>query len=234
MTHTFTELGLYNISVTATYTDANGENQTMTVKRELLIGECESAEAVEVVADVNSFGSQTPTDLGPVWNYIRPSDTNTANIVELIRLSDSSLVYKYKRNSASKFLDIDIQNADECFFDDQPLAATLEIACPDDVSDCGGTSYTMREDVTPLSSCTGNAFDMATLDTNQTACTYDVFLLAARQTNKERIQQAFIKVCLAGNEYCYFGPQSAFDGTGISSDICSSTPITDPSPASTN
>ena len=96
-----------------------------------------------------------------------------------------NVYYKYKRNSTSKFIDIDIQNADECFLDTEPLEKT---EC---VSDACYISYEIREGLSPLSSCSGNALDMSTLDTDTTECTETTFVVAASKAGQDKLQRVF-------------------------------------------
>ena len=118
-------------------------------RKELLIGLCEGeVDAVEVVIGQESFGSLTPERILQkeiIFNYVRPADTDTNNKVTFVfndnneDYQDQRIIYKYKRNSSSKFIDIDIQNADTCFFDSSPLKTTTCYyinGCPPDAKNC--------------------------------------------------------------------------------------------------
>ncbi len=221
LTHTFSEMGLYEISTKSTSSSENSSR--FFDDRQLFIGLCEKeVEAVEIILSEESFGNLTPEEVletRPIFNYVRPSDTDSSNKVTLIfddsreRYSGRSpSIYKYNRSSSSKFIDIDIQNADECFFDDEPILATCiqaAIGCPPEQPDCGlHCPYEIREGLSPLSSCSGNALDMSTLDTDTTECTDDIFVVAASQTGQEyKPQKTFYKHCPADQDYCYFGEE---------------------------
>ena len=114
---------------------------------------------------------------------MRPADTDTNNKVTFVfnnseNYQDQHITYKYKRNSSSKFIDIDIQNADECFFDAEPTIGITCPSCESGATDCI-CPYTMNEDLSPVSSCSGNALDMSTLDTDTTQCTDANFVVIA-------------------------------------------------------
>ena len=220
LTHTFSEMGLYEIS---TKPASSSENSFRFFdNRQLFIGLCEKeVEAVEVILSEESFGNLTPEEVletRPIFNYVRPSDTDSSNKVTLIfddsrkRYSERSpRIYKYKRSSSSKFIDIDIQNADECFFDDEPIVSVIT-SCPDctsGVTTCACSySYHIQEGLSPLSSCSGKALDMPTLGTDTTECIDDVFFVAASQTSQEyKLQKTFYKYCPADQDYCYFGEE---------------------------
>ena len=243
LTHTFSEMGLYNVSLQYSGTDdADDSHYFSSVERELLIGLCEKeVDAVEVVLGEESFGESTPKAVlnsGPIFNYVRPADTNTQNKVTLVfddnynEHQDQHIIYKYKRNSSSSFIDIDIQNADECFLDTDP--PTICLPDPGDQSDPGRPSaiinvdvddscfstYGMRKSLSPLPSCSGNALaldisaldtdttDISALDTDTTQCTDEVFVVAASKKGQEKkVQQNFYKHCPANEDYCYFGYQ---------------------------
>ena len=231
LTHTFSEIGLYNIVVEASgpdsASDQDNEPESSSASKELLIGKCEEDEdatAVDIILSNASFGDETPealSQVGPLWNYVRPANTDSNNPPSMVILSSDDYrsddyrydkkIYKYKRTIDSKFIDIDIQNADECFLDQEPQSEEIcrEIGCLDK-SDCNtcSTSYTMRESLSPLSSCSGNALDMSTLDTDTTECTDDVFVVAASKTDQDKVQRAFYKHCPADQNYCYFGSES--------------------------
>ncbi len=213
LTHTFSEMGLYEVSIKPT---SPSENLFGSFDgTDLFIGLCEKeVEAVEVVLSEESFGNLTPEEAletRPIFNYVRPSDTDSSNKVTLIfddsreRYSGHSpRIYKYNRSSSSKFIDIDIQNADECFFDDEPILKE----CSQPPIDC---VYEIREGLSPLSSCSGKALDMSTLDTDTTECTDDIFFVVASQTGQEyKPQKTFYKHCPADQDYCYFGEENYY------------------------
>ena len=213
LTHTFLEKGLYDISVKAS---SSSENRSASIQ--LLIGRCEgdNLDDVEIVFDGDSIGYQTPekiSNMGPIWNYVRPSSTDP-NVNITTSAIDNSLfggyIYKYPRNSSSKFIDIDIQNADECFLDTEPLSTTecIPSGCSSDAADCN-CEYEIRENLSSLSSCSGNALDMSALDTDTTQCTDAIFVVAASKTGQEyKSQRTFYKYCPADQDYCYFGYKS--------------------------
>ena len=217
ITHTFSETGFYRISVTASE-PSNPNNyaipESLEISTSLMIGKCDENMALEIILGEESFGSSTPSGISkttPIWNYVRPSDVDINN-VQLAHLPDESggykEVYKYKRNSSTKFIDIDILNADKCFFDDQPNIETSEIY-PDSLQ------VTIRENLEPLSSCGGKIFDMGTLDTDITQCTDAIFLVATpyltpdpldtSQMYTKNLTRTYYKHCPANDEYCYFG-----------------------------
>ena len=202
LTHTFSETGLYNISVNA----STASNETFSPNTQLMIGRCEGDDLddVEIILTSDSIGSQTPKEsIRPIWNYIRPADTDSN--VDITTLTTDNIffgghVYKYPRSSSSKFIDMNIQNADECFLDTQPVET-----CQTNPNDC---TYEIRENLSALSSCNGNALDMSTLDKDKTQCTDDVFVVAASKTGQNKMQQAFYKHCPADQDYCYFGEEN--------------------------
>ena len=221
LTYTFSEVGLYNISV-----EAFGPDATTSTNTQLLIERCEGDDLddVEIVLSGDSIGAQTPeeiSNLRPIWNYIRPADTDP-NVDIMTLATDNSIdnrrffgfggyVYKYPRDSSSKFIDIDIQNADECFLDTEPLSTTEcdPSGCSSDAADCNcEIFYEIRENLSSLSSCSGNALDMSTLDTDTTQCTDAVFVVAASKTGQEsKVEKVFYKHCPANQDYCYFGEE---------------------------
>ena len=222
-THTFSQIGLYNIFVQAsgTRTDIVDESSDVSVdlSTKLLIGMCEDTS--EIILSGESFGSSTPqlSDIQPIFNYVRPADTDTNNKVTFVfdgnseNYQDRHVIYKYKRNSSSKFIDIDIQNADKCFLDTESIITSS--ACPMCTSDATATDcscynfYKIREGLSPLSSCSGSALDMSTLDTDTTQCTDAIFVVAASKTGQEyKTGQTFYKHCPADQDYCYFGQEN--------------------------
>ena len=222
LTHIFSQIGLYNVSVNASGTAKHPEDgydySSIPVSAELIIGLCEDT-ASEIILSSESFGASTPqlSEIKPIFNYVRPADTDSNNKVTFVfndnseNYQDQHITYKYKRNSSSKFIDIDIQNADECFFDAEPLS-TIECypsGCSSDAADCNcHTFYEIREDLSSLSSCSGNALDMSTLDTDTTQCTDAVFVVAASKTGQEsKVEKVFYKHCPANQDYCYFGEE---------------------------
>ena len=220
LTHTFSETGLYNISV-----EASAPDDTTSTSTQLLIGRCEGDDLddLEIIFNSNSIGLQTPekiSNIRPVWNYIRPSDTDPNVDITTLAIDNrwfGGHVYKYPRNSTSKFIDIDIQNADECFLDTEPIqtCSTTENGCPTEQPTCVRCIYEIREDLSPLSSCSGNALDMSTLDTDTTECTDDVFVVTASKEGQEyKTQRTFYKHCPADQDYCYFG----YENFGYKSD----------------
>ena len=114
---------------------------------ELLIGMCE--DDLEVILSGESFGPSTPqiSELTPVFNYIRPAGTDVKkmSIFEDQRNASSlrgyQNFYEYKRSNTSKFIDIDIQNADECFLDTEPETTTVQ-ECPLCASDANARDCT--------------------------------------------------------------------------------------------
>ena len=222
LTHTFLETGLYNISVKAF---APNDETTLT-DVQLLIGRCEGDDLddIEILFNIDSIGLQTPTkgfsNSEPIWNYIRLSDTDL-NVDITTLATDNNLfggyggyVYKYKRSSSSKFIDIDIQNANECFLDIEPTGIETCIECTPTatncVSGCSITSYKIRDNLSPLPSCSGNALDMSALDTDTTKCTDDIFVVTASKEGRGReykLQRTFYKHCPANEDYCYFGDE---------------------------
>ena len=221
-THTFSQTGLYNIFVQAsgTRTDIVDESSDVSVdlSTKLLIGICEDTS--EIILSGESFGSSTPqlSDIQPIFNYVRPADTDTNNKVTFVfdgnseNYQDRHVIYKYKRNSSSKFIDIDIQNADTCFLDTEPLSTTecIPSTCSSDAADCNcHTFYEIREDLSSLSSCSGNALDMSALDTDTTQCTDAVFIVAASKAGQENKVESYryYKHCPADQDYCYFGEE---------------------------
>ena len=216
LTHTFSEMGLYDISIKEKNVSSGS---SFSDERELFIGLCEEeVEAVEVVLSEESFGNPTPEGIlekrQPIFNYVRPADTDSNNKVTLI-FNDSLYSrpiynYKYKRSSSSKFIDIDIQNADECFLDTEPIQTCTLIGCPTEEPNCqiNQCTYTIKDSLDSLPSCSANALDMSTLDTDKTQCTDDVFVVAASKEGQEyKKQRAFYKHCPADEDYCYFGSE---------------------------
>lgn len=209
--HTFSEIGLYNISVQPS--NAKG----LIDEKELLIGLCEKeVEAIEVILSEESFGDLTPkrvlTRQKPVFNYVRPADTNSNNKVTFIRVRDGTTsirhtypirnIYKYKRNSSPKFIDINIQNVDECFLDTNPL---INNTCPECPSCHCPIDYQVNKDLNPLPFCNGNIFDMSTLDMNISQCTDANFVVIASKKGQAQTYEIFYKHCPKDQDYCYFG-----------------------------
>lgn len=227
LTHTFSQIGLYKVSVNAsgTKTWPNGitdevvtEDISETVSTELMIGRCDESVAVEIVLDHGSFGTSTPqaisdSEMWPIWNYVRPADTNANHTVQLNWIENQP-IYKYKRASSTKFIEIDILKTDQCFFDTEPIRGVgpclLGCRAEEDCS-CDNYHYAIREDLSPLPSCSGKVYDMGTLDTNMTNCTDNVFVVAASTSiegEETKRQSAFYKHCPANSEYCYFGKEA--------------------------
>ena len=210
LTHTFSEIGLYSVSVESSSMNLGDD-------KELLIGLCEEeVDAVEVILGQESFGDLTPEGIlatKPIFNYVRPADTDSNNKVTFVfndnseNYQDQHITYKYKRNSSSKFIDIDIQNADECFLDTEPIIGITCPSCAPGATDCscGPPSYEINENLSPLSSCSGDALNMSTLDTDTTQCTDANFVVIASKAGQEKIYEIFYKHCPADQDYCYFG-----------------------------
>ena len=216
LTHTFSQIGLYKASVNAsgtnTYFDGIAdegleEDISETLSTELMIGRCDESDPFEVVLDPRSFGTATPqaiSNIEPVWNYVRPADSDANHTVQLTWIEDEP-IYKYKRTSSTKFIEMDILKADECFFDSEPIRNYGD--CPQvEGSSCDYYYYEIRENLSPLPSCSGNVYDMGTLDIDMTKCTDDIFLVVT-EGQEAKTQTAFYKHCPANNEYCYFGEQ---------------------------
>ena len=211
LTHTFSQMGLYSVSVKSSSTSSLRDD------KELLIGLCEEeVEAVEVILGQESFGDSTPERVlnsKPIFNYVRPADTDTNNKVTFVfddnseNYQDQHITYKYKRSSSSKFIDIDIQNADECFFDAEPIIGRSCPSCAPGATDCSCSDpvYAMNENLSPLSSCSGDILDMSTSDTDSTQCTDATFVVIASKTGQDKIYEIFYKHCPADQDYCYFG-----------------------------
>lgn len=214
ITHTFSELGIYNISVRNA---SDGSYGWLGDDREIFIGLCEKeVDAVEVILSQESFGSSTPKKVlenqGPIFNYVRPSDPDNKVTITFHQSKRKSPkpIYKYKRDSSSQFIDIDIQNANACFFDSEPQKSCNETQhwCPEEEQDCN-CFYEIRENLSPLPSCSGKAYDMSTLDRQTTECTVDVFVVAASNGYQEDKREfTFYNYCRAGQEYCEFGQLS--------------------------
>ena len=197
LTHNFSEIGLYNIiaeafKTTSTTTTQNNNSQSGSTSTQLLIGKCEGDDLsdIEIVLSNDSFGPETPKGvLGPIWNYVRPADTDPGVHVATLNVEGHPFgrhIYKYPRQSRSKFIDIDIQNVDTCFLDQEPISNQMctKIGCPESDPDCNScwTEYEIREDVSALPSCRGNALDMSALDLDTTECTDAVFAIAVSKT----------------------------------------------------
>ncbi len=200
LTYHFSEIGLYNVvveasrtdlSATTTTTSSNTNTEPASVSRQLLIGKCEgeNLDDIEIVLSDDSFGYETPKNvLYPIWNYVRPVDTDyeAANVVTVNDTEgypSGRHIYRYPRGSKAKFIDIDIQNADECFLDQDPVPIGETCSgCSENSEGCTSschTEYGIREGLSPLPSCRGNALDMSTLDLDITICTDDIFVVAA-------------------------------------------------------
>ena len=195
LTYSFSEIGLYNVVAeasrndsSATTTTTNSSIDSASASAQLLIGRCEGGDLsdIEIVLSEDSLGSETPKNiLGPIWNYVRPADTDPGVDIMTLNIENyrfGQQIYRYPRESRSKFIDIDIENVDECFLDQNPISSEMctTMGCSESNPDCNTcwTEYQIREDISPLSSCNDNALDMSEIDLDTTECTEDIFAIA--------------------------------------------------------
>ena len=110
----------------------------------------------------------------PHFNYVRPVDDRPANVALL-----NNNIYAYVRNSESKFVWLDIQNADKCLFNGKIIP------------DCHGSALNLNE---------------VSLGTN---CQENEFLITAYRDDGQAIEvsDTFYNYCPANDDFCAFGPQ---------------------------